>query len=55
VFEVYRGHTRGTLTGTREGLYIAGAVLAASLGLAGIKERHRKPMNDEFRRDDPPD
>jgi len=40
-WEVYRGTQNGTMAGLREGLYIAGAVLAAALGAAGMKERHR--------------
>jgi len=45
VWEVHRGSELGTMTGTRKGLFIAGAVVAASLGLAGMKERHRRYTN----------
>ncbi len=41
-WEVYRGTERGTLSGTRKGLYIAGAIAAGAIGLAGMKERHRR-------------
>jgi len=41
-WEVHRGTERGTLTGAKKGLYIAGAVVAGALGVAGMKERHRK-------------
>jgi len=41
-WEVHRGTERGTLTCAKKGLYIAGAVLAGALGVAGIKERHRR-------------
>jgi hypothetical protein len=41
VWEIHRGTQNGTMTGVRQGLYVAGAVLAAALGVAGMKERHR--------------
>ncbi len=41
-WQVHRGSERGTLTGTQKGLYIAGGIVAGALGLAGMKERHRR-------------
>jgi len=42
VWKVYRGSQDGTLTSMQQGLCVAGAVLAGALGLAGMKERHRR-------------
>ncbi len=52
IWQVHKGTQSGTMTGLREGFYIAGAVLAAALGLAGMKERHRKKSDDEIRNSD---
>ncbi len=38
---IYKGTQQGTLSGVRQGLYVAAAILCFALSLAGMKERHR--------------
>lgn len=42
MWELHRGMQNNTISGVRQGLYIAGAVLCFSLGAAGMKDRHRR-------------
>jgi hypothetical protein len=41
-WEIHKGTQNGTLSGVKQGLYVAAAILCFSLGAAGMKERHRR-------------
>ena len=42
LFKLHQLRGNATLTGTQQGVYVAAAVLCFALGIAGMKERHRR-------------